>query len=90
MNDKSTLETDKLYNPENGWTGVVPISYARKLEIERNQLRAWVKEAAPMLSTAACIVVDAAVERLSEIEGCRALLEICPLDKTEWKEARKS
>jgi len=35
-----TPETDTLYNPENGWTGVVPISYARKLERERNGLHA--------------------------------------------------
>lgn len=27
-----TPETDMLYNPENGWTGVVPIDHARDLE----------------------------------------------------------
>ena len=26
-----TPETDALYNPENGWTGVVPIDHARDL-----------------------------------------------------------
>ena len=32
MNEIPTPETDALYNPENGWTGVVPIDYARDLE----------------------------------------------------------
>ena len=32
MNEIPTTETDALYNPENGWTGVVPIDYARDLE----------------------------------------------------------
>jgi hypothetical protein len=37
-----TPETDTLYNPENGWTGVVPIDYARRLERERdNALSDW-------------------------------------------------
>ena len=31
MSDIPTLETDALYNPENGWTGVVPIEHARDL-----------------------------------------------------------
>lgn len=32
MNEIPTPETDTLYNPENGWTGVVPIDHARDLE----------------------------------------------------------
>ena len=32
MNEIPTPETDALYNPENGWTGVVPIDHARDLE----------------------------------------------------------
>ena len=35
-----TPETDTLYNPENGWTGVVPIDHARKLERERDAWKA--------------------------------------------------
>ena len=31
MNEIPTPETDTLYNPENGWTGVVPIDHARDL-----------------------------------------------------------
>ena len=30
--ERPTPETDTLYNPENGWTGVVPINHARRLE----------------------------------------------------------
>lgn len=51
-------------------------------------MRAWIFRAAPMLSTAACIVVDEAVERLGEIEGCRAVLELCPVDFSLENEPR--
>jgi len=51
MKRAPTPETDPLYNPENGWTGVVPISYARKLErerdaiiAERDEARSWFNE----------------------------------------------
>jgi len=37
MNQSDTPETDGLYNPEMGWTGVVPIEHARKLERERDE-----------------------------------------------------
>ena len=43
-------------------------------------MREWIMQAAPMLSVASCIVIDEAVERLGEIAGCRALLELCPVD----------
>lgn len=56
------------------------ITLAQKLERERNAMREWIMQAAPMLSVASCIVIDEAVERLGEIEGCRAVLELCPLD----------
>jgi hypothetical protein len=47
---------------------------------EANAMREWIMKAAPMLSIASCIVIDEAVERLGEIAGCRALLELCPVD----------
>lgn len=50
------------------------------LEVE--QLRSWILKAAPMLSKAACIVVDESIDRLGEIEGVQALVESCPLDFT--------
>jgi hypothetical protein len=58
----------------------VDADVCRKFERERNELRDWIMQAAPMLSTASRIVIDEAVERLGEIEGCRAVLELCPVD----------
>jgi len=43
-------------------------------------MEAWIKIAAPVLSTAACIVVDDAIGRLGEIEGVRGILESCPVE----------
>ena len=44
MNKIPTPETDTLYNPENGWTGVVPIDHARdlgrRLTVAREALQA--------------------------------------------------
>jgi hypothetical protein len=51
-----------------------------ELENERNEMRDWIMQAAPMLSVASCIVIDEAVGRLGEIEGCRGMLELCPVD----------
>ena len=51
-----------------------------KLEEQNAELRAWIMQAAPMLSTAACIVIDESIERLGEIEGVRAVLELCPVE----------
>jgi len=51
-----------------------------ELEKERDAMRDWILQAAPMLSTASCIVIDEAVERLGEIAGCRGVLELCPVD----------
>lgn len=47
---------------------------------DRCAMRDWIMQAAPMLSAAAGIVIDEAVERLGEIEGCRAVLELCPVN----------
>jgi hypothetical protein len=44
------------------------------------ELEAWIREALPMLETAACIVIEDSRERLSEISGVRAVIEMCPLD----------
>lgn len=79
----STPETDNAaYEATTRTVGkwIVPLTKARKIEIERNAMREWILLAAPMLSTACCIVIEEAVGRLSEIEGCRGLLELCPVD----------
>jgi hypothetical protein len=44
------------------------------------ELEAWINEALPMLETAACIVIEESRERLAEIAGVRAVIEMCPLD----------
>lgn len=36
-----------------------------------------------MLETATCIVIDENIERLDEIAGVRAVLEMCPIDFTD-------
>lgn len=48
-----------------------------------NSLERWILEAAPMLSRAACIVADEAIDRLGEIAGVQAVLETCPIDFME-------
>ena len=53
----------------------------RQLREDNQQMREWITEAAPMLSAAACIVVEEAVHRLAEIEGVRAVVEGCPVSK---------
>jgi hypothetical protein len=50
------------------------------LERERNEMRAWIMKAAPMLSAAACVVIEEAIDRFGEIEGVRGVLELCPVD----------
>lgn len=45
-----------------------------------DELTEWITQAAPMLSTAACIIIQEAIDRLDEIAGVRALLESCPID----------
>jgi hypothetical protein len=57
-----------------------PAQEVRDLRAERDSMRDWIMQAAPLLSTASCIVIDAALERLPEIAGCRAVLESCPVD----------
>jgi hypothetical protein len=61
------------------WGAVVPLEFAQKLERERNELVAWLKEAVPVMESACCIVAEISPARLGEIEGCRALLETCPV-----------
>jgi hypothetical protein len=51
-----------------------------RLEQERDALREWILEAAPILSAAACIVCQESVDRLDEIAGVRGVLELCPVD----------
>ena len=84
----STPETDKNATDIIGFfsCATVPASVARKLERECNAMRAWIMQAAPMLSVASCIVIDEAVYRLDEIAGCRAVLEMCPVDFTNLEE----
>ena len=82
-NVSDTPETDFEFgsiarHPDN--TGAwMTLGLPRRLERERNAMRDWILLAAPMLSTASCIVIDEAVERLGEIEGCRGVLEMCPV-----------
>jgi len=51
---------------------------------DTEELVRWIKEAAPMLSRAGCIIVDAEVDAcadwLVEVTGIRAVLETCPVD----------
>jgi hypothetical protein len=53
-----------------------------RLEADRNELTSWLKEAVPVMESACCIVAEISPARLGEIEGCRALLETCPV---EWE-----
>lgn len=46
-------------------------------------LERWIRDAAPLLEKAACIVIDESIERLDEIAGVRAVLEMCPIDFTD-------
>lgn len=57
-----------------------PICIARR---ERDEMKAWIMKAAPLLSAAACIVIDESIERLGEIEGVRGVLELCPVNYLE-------
>ena len=60
---------------------IVPfLKHAIRMERERNAMREWILQAAPMLSVAACIVIDEAAKRLDEIAGCRGVLELCPVE----------
>ena len=61
-----------------------PICIARR---ERDEMKAWIMKAAPLLSAAACIVIDESIERLGEIEGVRGVLELCPVNYLENREA---
>ena len=77
MNKIPTPETDALYNPENGWTGVVPIDHARDLErrltIAREALekclgwthRALELEISSSMSAAQCVDIKSARETLA-------------------------
>src|SRR5690625_3279889 len=81
-----TPETDALerdgyhYAMHNMRAKLVPSEHARKLERERDELREWIMQAAPILLAAGCIVVDEAAERLDEIAGVCGVLEMCPVD----------
>lgn len=53
-----------------------------EITLELNKLHEWIKQAAPLLSHAACIVIDEAIDRLGEIEGIRGVVETCPIEFT--------
>lgn len=53
---------------------------------QRDKMEKWIREAAPVMSTACCIVIEDSIHRLSEIEGCRGILELCPIDFTKETE----
>lgn len=48
----------------------------------------WIKQAAPLLQHAACIAVDA--YRVDEVEGIRAVVELCPVEFTPLPHAGKN
>lgn len=54
----------------------------QELEQQLHEMRGWIMTAAPMLSVASCIIIDESPGRLGEIAGCRAVLELCPVDFT--------
>jgi hypothetical protein len=58
----------------------VTMMHTQTIVEDANAMREWIMQAAPMLSVASCIVIDDAVDRLGEIAGCRAVLELCPVD----------
>jgi hypothetical protein len=79
---KNTEKTPITDGVAKKWTGdiMTPWKLARKLELERAEMEAWIMMAAPLLSAASCIVIDEAIHRLDEIAGCRSALEMCPVD----------
>lgn len=56
--ERPTPETDTLYNPENGWTGVVPINHARRALHERNEAREQRDRLAEALNHCRLFIVD--------------------------------
>jgi len=55
-------------------------AFARRLERDLADLTQWVRDAAPLLNKAACIVAEDSITRLGEILGVRAVIESCPVD----------
>lgn len=53
---------------------------AEKMQAERDEMREWIKNAAPVFESACCIVIEERVDRIGEIQGCQAILETCPVD----------
>ena len=49
---------------------------------ELTKLRQWIREAAPVMESAICIAIEESPDRISEIAGCQAIMESCPL---EWE-----
>lgn len=88
---RKTPETDAIWedyiNPPYNVSSFDLADFARKMERDRNELHAWAMQAVPMLSKAACIVIDNAAHRLDEIEGVRGVLETCPVDFTNPENA---
>lgn len=52
------------------------------MSTEENEiLKNWIRKAAPMLETACCIAFDKSEDHFNiDLEGCRGLLETCPID----------
>lgn len=57
------------------------LALAGKLEMERNEARAWIKRAAPVMESAICIAMEVAPDRIWELPDCRGIMETCPI---EW------
>jgi hypothetical protein len=75
-----TPETDLFEFQYGAHLFAVHSEFARRIERERDALRDWIEQAAPILNQAACIVIDEAGVRLRELAGVRAILETCPVD----------
>lgn len=95
MSDQLASETDALYNPETGWTGVVPIEHARRLQRERNEARIQLANERTIADQLAAIV-----QRSRDGHGGMLTDPECFCDDCEhlrlldaalnrWKEARK-
>lgn len=80
-----TPETDAVWKKHSGTNAELAtdaIALCGKLERERNKLREWILAAAPVMESAICIAIQENVGRISEIPGCQAIMEQCPL---EWE-----
>jgi hypothetical protein len=58
----------------------VNFAAARILAAEYKRLSAWIKDAAPVLESACCALLEENMSRIDEIPGCQAIMEMCPVE----------